>query len=72
MIVSHRGGIPEQALDAALYFSPPDTTAFSNHLIDLLDHPARRAALAAQARARALALQWSARHADLLKAVANP
>jgi glycosyltransferase involved in cell wall biosynthesis len=72
MIISRRGGIPEQALDSALYFSPPDTIAFSNHLIDLLDHPQRRVELAAKARARALALQWQARHADLLQAVTNP
>jgi glycosyltransferase involved in cell wall biosynthesis len=69
MIVSQRGGIPEQALDAAHYFSPPDTTAFSHHLANLLDNPSLRSTIAAKARARALQLSTAQQYATLTESL---
>jgi glycosyltransferase involved in cell wall biosynthesis len=72
MIVSRRGGIPEEAADAALYFSPPDTAQFAAHLATLLDDPSQRVTLAAKARARALELSWHHQYSALTRLLNLP
>jgi glycosyltransferase involved in cell wall biosynthesis len=72
MIVSRRGGIPEEAADAALYFSPPDTAQFATHLATLLDDPAQRVTLAAKARTRALQLSWHHQYSALARLLNLP
>jgi glycosyltransferase involved in cell wall biosynthesis len=57
-IVSRRGGIPEEAADAALYFNPPNVDALANRLVYLLDDPAARSEWGQRARARALQITW--------------
>jgi glycosyltransferase involved in cell wall biosynthesis len=56
--VSRRGGIPEEAADAALYFNPPNVDALANRLVYLLDDPAARSEWGQRARARALQITW--------------
>ncbi|HVS70141.1 MAG TPA: glycosyltransferase family 4 protein, partial [Phycisphaerae bacterium] len=71
-IASNRGGIPEAAENAALYFSPPNTDQLAAHLAALLDNPGHRSALAAKSRARALQLSTAAQYAALTKALHLP
>lgn len=68
-IASKKGGIPEAAADAALYFSPPNTDELAAQLATLLDNPTLRSHYAAKARARALQLSWSQQYAALIKAL---
>jgi glycosyltransferase involved in cell wall biosynthesis len=70
-IVSDRGGIPEVAGDAALYFSPPDTRQFSQRLVEFLDDPDLRKRYAGKARARALELAWPVQYAKLRTILAS-
>jgi glycosyltransferase involved in cell wall biosynthesis len=70
-VVSRRGGIPELAGDAALYFSPPDIDGLATHLTRLLDDPALRADLAARARRRAEAFAWPRQYTALHQALAQ-
>ncbi|RFC43703.1 MAG: Glycosyltransferase involved in cell wall bisynthesis [Verrucomicrobia bacterium] len=60
-IVARRGGIPEAAGKAALYFTPPHPAQIADHLEYLLTHPKARRVLGARARARALELSWASR-----------
>ncbi len=60
MVVSSRGGIPEEAKDAALYFAPPDVDQFATHLASLINDAALRAELSLRARQRAEQLAWPA------------
>jgi len=69
-VVSNRGGIPEVAADAALYFDPPDIDQLANRLSMFLDNPALCRDYAAKARARALQLSWSNQYERLLEAIA--
>ena len=57
-IVSKRGGIPEAAAEAALYFTPPNPGQIADHLQSLLTNPQARLFWGARARARALELSW--------------
>ncbi|MDP9173946.1 MAG: glycosyltransferase family 4 protein [Planctomycetota bacterium] len=57
-IVSRRGGIPEMAGNAALYFSPPNVDELAERMALLLDDPDERARWAQKARARALEITW--------------
>jgi len=57
-IVSRRGGIPEEAADAALYFNPPNVDALADRLVQLLDDPTARSEWGQRARARALEITW--------------
>lgn len=68
-IASSRGGIPEAAGDAALYFDPPDVAALAGHLERLLRDPAERARLGALARQRAEESTWQKRYPLLIKAL---
>ena len=60
-IVSRRGGIPEAAADAALYFTPPNPSQIADHLQNLLTNPQDRLLWGERARARALELNWESR-----------
>lgn len=64
-VVSRRGGIPELAGDAALYFTPPHPEQLAEHIAHLLTHPEKRAALGRKARSRALGLDWNSRFEQL-------
>lgn len=59
MVVSRRGGIPEIASDAALYFSPPDAGGLADQLEQLLRDPKKRHDLGCAARRRAGNLTWT-------------
>jgi len=69
VIASHRGGIPEAASDAALYFHPPDVDELAQGLAQLVDDERARAALTARARARAEELSWSNQYLALRAAL---
>jgi len=68
-VVSRRGGIPEAAGDAALYFDPPDVDQLAAQLQTLLAAPAARASWAGNARARALEMTWEHSYRQLLAAL---
>ncbi len=57
-IVSRRGGIPEEAADAALYFTPPNIDSLAEKLALLLDDPTAARQWGQRARARALEITW--------------
>jgi glycosyltransferase involved in cell wall biosynthesis len=71
MIVSRRGGIPEFAGDAALYFDPPDTGAFEEALAHLIDDEQARAEWGRRARARALDVSWERQYLTLQDALSR-
>jgi glycosyltransferase involved in cell wall biosynthesis len=71
-ILSNRGGIPEVAADAAIYFSPPDITELAEQLRKLLGDQALREAFAAKARARGEFLAWPRRYESLLESLGLP
>jgi glycosyltransferase involved in cell wall biosynthesis len=73
-VASRRGGLPEVAGDAALYFTPPDYLQLAKHLQNLLQNRELRLEYAQRARTRAMALCWSNRYRDLLAAleIQNP
>ena len=68
-VLSNRGGIPEVAGDAALYFTPPSAASLAKQLSLVLDDPRLRGALATKARARAQFLAWPNRYQSLLAAL---
>ena len=68
-IASNRGGIPEAAGDAAIYFDPSDIQALAGHLERLLRDPAERARLGALGRRRAEESTWEKRYPLLIKAL---
>lgn len=68
-IVSNRGGIPEVARDAALYFTPPHPEQIAEHLETLLLDGKLRTSLGCRARARALELDWNSRFELLFKSI---
>jgi len=68
-IVSRRGGIPEVAGDAALFFDPPDVAALAERLRSLLADPAARLTWGRKASARALELTWEHSYRQLLNAL---
>jgi glycosyltransferase involved in cell wall biosynthesis len=68
-VVSNRGGIPEVAGDAALYFSPPDPEELAEQIEQLLLNAKLRADLGLRARARVLELDWTSRFYELKRAI---
>ena len=68
-IASNRGGIPEAAGDAAIYFDPSDVQALAGHLERLLRDPAERARLGAAGRKRAEESTWERRYPLLIEAL---
>jgi glycosyltransferase involved in cell wall biosynthesis len=71
MVVSRRGGIPEQCGDAALYFDPPDSGALAGQLESLIRNPEERRRLGAEARLRAEQSTWAVRYEQLMAALAR-
>lgn len=69
MIVSRRGGIPEVAGDAALYFRPPDVEPFADALAHLVDDESARRDLGRRARERAECFSWDRQYAVLSDAL---
>jgi glycosyltransferase involved in cell wall biosynthesis len=68
-IVSNRGGIPEVARDAALYFTPPHPEQLAEQLENLLLNTSLRTSLGGKARARALELDWDSQFDLLLNSI---
>ncbi len=68
-IVSKRGGIPEAAAEAALYFTPPNPGQIADHLQSLLTNPQARLIWGERARARALELSWESRFKRLQRII---
>ena len=74
LIVSPRGGLPEVAGEAAVYVNPDDPGDMAAAMVALARDPARRAALSAAGRARALGFDTTlaaARLAGLRRAALN-
>jgi glycosyltransferase involved in cell wall biosynthesis len=69
MIVARRGGIPEIARDAALYFDPTNLAELVHHLSCLLDNAAHRRELGRKARAQAQRWSWPNQYRKLRGAV---
>jgi glycosyltransferase involved in cell wall biosynthesis len=65
-IVSRRGGIPEAAGDAALYFDPPDVDQLADQLGKFLSERRLRQDWSRRARARALEMTWEHSYGQLL------
>ena len=68
-VASNRGGIPEAAGDAALYFDPSNVASLVRHLERLLRDPAERSRLGALGRKRAEESTWEKRYPQLIKAL---
>lgn len=68
-IASRRGGIPEMAGDAALYFDAPNIDQLAELLAYLIDDEKARQEWGARARIRAEQCDWSHRYASLRKAI---
>ena len=58
MIVARRGGIPEIARDAALYFDPTNMPELVHQLTSLLDSADYRREMSQKARAQAERWSW--------------
>lgn len=69
MVVSRRGGIPELARDAALYFDPPNVHDLANTIAILLEDRALRLSMATQAREVAVSNNWESRYQQLRRAL---
>jgi glycosyltransferase involved in cell wall biosynthesis len=69
-VVSRRGGIPEAAADAALYFDPPDIDGLADALRTLLNDASLRAEWGRKARNRAMEMTWDHSYQQLLAAIA--
>ena len=65
VVVSRRGGIPEVARDAALYFEPPQAEALAQNLAKLIENPALLRESQQKSRERALELTWAHSFASL-------
>jgi glycosyltransferase involved in cell wall biosynthesis len=63
--VARRGGIPEAAGDAAIYFDPPDVNQLADRLAKLLADPQARKDWGRRARARALEKTWEHSYQEL-------
>lgn len=59
VVASAVGGIPESLGDAGILVPPNDPAALAEVLVDLADHPEKRAAIGALARQRALSRDWA-------------
>jgi len=70
-IVSRRGGIPEEAGDAALYFAPPNVDSLADRLVYLLDDPSAASQWGQRARARALQITWENQYRVLRRHLAG-
>jgi glycosyltransferase involved in cell wall biosynthesis len=70
-VVSRRGGIPEAAGEAALYFDPPDVDQLAEQLRNLLTDASLRDALSKQARARALEMNWKHSYRQLHEVIST-
>ena len=68
-IASHRGGIPEMAGDAALYFDAPNVDQLAELLAYLIDDEKARLDWSVKSRIRAEECDWSHRYESLRKAV---
>jgi glycosyltransferase involved in cell wall biosynthesis len=69
MVVSSRGGIPEECGDAALYFDPPDVDMLAHHIEALITDSNKRANLGSAARRRAELSTWGERYRQFLTVV---
>ena len=69
MLVARRGGIPEIAREAALYFDPTNMVELVHQLSCLLDNAPYRRQLGIQARAQAERWSWSNQYRKLRAAV---
>jgi glycosyltransferase involved in cell wall biosynthesis len=58
VITGNTGAMPEVAGTAAILVDPTDESQIARALADVLDHPERRALLAAGGRARAVGFTW--------------
>lgn len=67
-IASRKGGIPEIAGDAVLYFDPPNTDQLAEQLTYLIDDDKARHDWGLSSRARAESLDWAIRY-DVLRHV---
>jgi glycosyltransferase involved in cell wall biosynthesis len=70
-IVSRRGGIPEEAGDAALYFTPPNIDSLAEKLALLLDDPTAASQWGQRARARGLEITWENQYRVLRRHLAG-
>jgi len=70
-IASRRGGIPEMAGDAAMYFDPSNIRELAELLAYLIGDRAAREEWSAKARLRAEQCDWSHRYGDLRRAIAG-
>lgn len=68
-IASRRGGIPEMAGDAALYFDAPNVDQLAELLAHLIDDEKARHEWSLKARIRAEQCDWSHRYSSLRKAL---
>jgi glycosyltransferase involved in cell wall biosynthesis len=66
-VVSRRGGIPEAAGDAALFFDPPDVEQLAGQLKLLLTDANARNELSWKARAQAVKMTWEHSYQQLLQ-----
>lgn len=70
-VLSRRGGIPEMAGDAALYFESGRVDQLAAHLADLVDDPDKRTAWGQKARQRALEISWPSQYQVLRNQLAR-
>ena len=70
-VVSCRGGLPEAAGDAALYFEPPDIGRLADHLAYLVDDKLARESLGLKARSRAEMFSWDRQYLALRDAISG-
>src|SRR5205823_3405423 len=71
MVVSSRGGIPEVAGNAALYFAPPNIVELAARLATFLDDPSQRREYATRARRRAGEITWDQQYLLLREEIAK-
>ena len=70
-VVARRGGIPEAAGDAALYFQPPDHTELAAAIDQLLANPDECRRRGKLARQRGEELRWASSYAELEAALSD-
>jgi glycosyltransferase involved in cell wall biosynthesis len=68
-IASRRGGIPEMAGTAALYFDAPNVDQLAELLAHLIDDEKARREWSLKARVRAEECDWSHRYLSLRRAI---
>ena len=69
VVASRAGSLPEVVGDAGVFFDPLDVADMARGLREILDHPARRDALAASALRRAATFDWDRSAGALLACV---